>query len=75
MVAKAATINLIDYRYLSMREGGHPHHDADDHFRIESLKNTIDYRAGQFIKEITVKDLINMGWNVNIRATRESDFS
>jgi hypothetical protein len=74
MASKTPTINLVDYRSLSKREGGHPRYDADDHFRIESLKNTIDYRAGQFVKEITVKDLINMGWNVNIRATRNSDF-
>lgn len=74
MVSKAATINLVDYRSLSMREGGHPRFDPDDHFRIETVKNTIDYRPGTYIKETTVKDLINMGWNVNIRATRNSDF-
>jgi len=68
---KDPTINLIDFRTICKNN---PQYNPEDHFKIDSLKNTIDYRAGQFIQEITVKDLINMGWNVNIRQTKNSDF-
>lgn len=69
---KDPTINLIDFRSICKNNQSY---NPSDEFKIDSLKNTIDYRAGQFITEITVKDLINMGWNVNIRQTRNSDFN
>jgi hypothetical protein len=64
------TLNLIDWRSCA----GSPRFSEDDHFKIESMKNTIDYQAGQFLKSLTVQDLITMGWNINIRQTKESDF-
>lgn len=75
------TINLIDFRkYPSMC----PDYDMDRHIgpnaekpkeclKVESLKGTIDYVAGSFITELTVKDLIGFKWNVNVRQPRNND--
>lgn len=69
MAAKDPTLNLIDFRkYEHAQYKGHD-------FRIDSMKNTILHTAGDYIQNAAVQDLINIGWAVNIRQPRNSDFS
>lgn len=75
MAAKDPVINLIDFRHLASTPGGHPRFGVNDHFRVDTMKNTTQYRAGSFLTEIIVNDLINLGWTVNIRQPAERDFS
>jgi len=69
MAAKDPVMNLIDFRAMKG-----PEHEAHD-FKIESLKNTTQHTAGCYIQKQVVDDLINVGWAVNIRQPRNSDFT
>jgi len=51
------TINLVDIRSWGYEK---------DHFRIKSLKNSIDYQVGNCLTTQQVQDLINIGWTVNV---------
>lgn len=68
MAAKDPVLNLIDFR--TMRRGEY----RDRDFLIESMKNTVQHTAGCYIQKQDVNDLLNLGWAVNIRQPRSSDF-
>ncbi len=72
MASKTPTINLIDWRKIADNSNYEP--EKEKHFKVESLKNTIDYRPKQYLTSEEAQDLINKGWNVNIRGTKDSDF-
>ena len=62
-------IFLIDFRKFGN------HAEQDQHFRIERMVGTIDYNAGSYLTEVTVKDLIDVSkWDVTIRQPKDSDF-
>lgn len=73
MVVKNPTINLVDYRRYSKKQEI-KNGELPKVFYVEKIVNDINYEAGSCLKAITVQDLINLGWTVNIRAPRESDF-
>jgi hypothetical protein len=70
MPAKDPTLNLIDFRKTPRVY----HNPKDGYFQIESMKNTIKFQADSYLTDEEVDRLIDIGWNVNIRAPRESDY-
>ena len=53
------TLNLLDIRNMECEH---------DHFRIDSMKNTVEFRVGSCLSTTEVKELIDKGWNVNIKS-------
>jgi len=53
------TLNLIDIRDLNFEH---------DHFRIDSMKNTVEFRVGKRLSEDEVRSLIDNGWNISVKA-------
>ena len=56
---EAPTMNLTDIRCKGYDK---------DHFRIDTMKGTIDYQAGGYISSTEVQDLINRNWHINIKS-------
>jgi len=56
---KMPTINLIDLRSLAFKEG-------KEDFEVRSMKNTLEFRIGEYITTQQVEELINFEWTVNI---------
>jgi hypothetical protein len=76
-MAKKQILNLIEWNESAT--GGY---DTDGHpiverrFKIDTIKNSIDFRPGLFLNELQVRDLLNTGqWEINLRQSRNSDFS
>jgi len=53
------TITLIDLRHFDYEK---------DHFKIKSLKNTIEHRVGNYLSVIEVENLIAKDWTINVVA-------
>jgi hypothetical protein len=71
MTNKLVTISLIDFRKTPRLY----HEPGKGKFEIESMKNTIEFKAGSFLKDEQVRDLINKpNWTVNIRQPKEKDY-
>ena len=56
---KMPTLTLTDIRIY----GG-----EEDHFRIQAMKNTTDYKIDDCLSTNEVDGLIAQGWTVNIKA-------
>jgi len=52
------TLNLRDLRSWGYEK---------DHFKIDSMKNTITFQVGQCISSQQVEEAIQLGWIVNIK--------
>ena len=63
-MATTETVNLIDCRHLI---GKYPEFKTDKKaFKVKSMRNTIQYRIGDFLSEYEVNELILVDWIVNV---------
>jgi hypothetical protein len=81
-MAKKQILNLVEMGESIVQENGGAKLDKDGfavterRFMVDSIKNSIDFKAGQKISEFKVRDLLsNSAFEVNVRRSRNSDFS
>ena len=69
MAHREVTLNLIDFRRFE------EYYKKDQHFRVEKIKNSIDWKAGEWLTEVTIQDLITNSYTkVNVREAKDNDF-
>ncbi len=68
---KQVVYNLIDFRPY---EGTYSF-DSKELFKIESMKYSIQYKAGTKLDSVEVSRLIESGYQVNIRQPTSKDMS
>lgn len=82
-MAKKQIINLVEMAEQPVLDANKkPVYDADGYtktarsFLVDTIKNSIDFKAGQKLTETQVRDLVaNSAFEVNVRRPRNSDFS
>lgn len=76
-MAKKQILNLIEWTEKATKNFDKDGHTiVERRFKIDTIKNSIDFKAGQLLNELQVRDLLNTGqWEINLRQTRNSDFS
>lgn len=65
---KDVTLNLVDFRKFDL------HHNEGQDFRIEKIKNSIEWKAGGWLTEKEVARIIRRNhMTVIIRETKDAD--
>ena len=73
LIETGETVVYDDNRKPVLDTDGHP--KTERTFMVDTIKNSIDFKAGQKITKMQAHDLVaNSAFEVNIRRSRNSDF-